>query len=413
MRRSNVLLTLFIALLILFSSVMPASASGFASLAAGYQTGFTKWRAGNGAFSSSWTFDGTTVNPAGALELDTVLDKPGIDPYASGGYYGHNYYNGSSFYVGEATGPEVKTTFKFTEVIASWNADTPAGTWIEIQLRARLADRWSKWYSMGIWASGLATIERHSVNLQGDSDGYVAVDTLVLTNKKVLADAFQIKARLFSADDLAIPTIRNLSVAYSTTPPKKASGLASGDPSNWNSLLSVPECSQMVYPDGGNVWCSPTSTSMVLGYWGFMPGPCEPRVRATVDGVYDWLYDGTGNWPFNTAFAASVGYEAYVARFSSLAQAEGWIKAGVPVVMSIAWGKKELTNAPVASSSGHLIVLVGFDASGNPIVNDPAAAADADVQRTYLRSELEPLWLQASGGTVYLIFPSTLTVPSI
>lgn len=412
MRRSNVLLTLFIALLILFSSVMPASASGFASQAIGYQTGFTKWRAGNSAFASNWDLAGTMLNPAGALELDSATDQSGSDPYAAVGYYGHNYYNGGSFYVGEATGPVVATAFKFTEAIASWNADTPAGTWVEIQLRARLADRWSKWYSMGIWASGSTTIERHSVNLQGDGDGYVAVDTMVLTNKKVLADAFQIKARLFSADNTATPTIRNLSVAYSTTPPKKASGLASGDPSNWNTLLSVPECSQMVYPDGGNVWCSPTSTSMVLGYWGFIPDSCELRVRATVKGVYDWLYDGTGNWPFNTAYAASVGYEAYVARFSSLAQAESWIKAGVPVVMSIAWGKKELTNAPVASSSGHLIVLVGFDASGNPIVNDPAAADDAYVQRTYLRSELEPLWLQASGGTVYLIFPTDKPVPS-
>ncbi len=152
---------------------------------------------------------------------------------------------------------------------------------------------------------------------------------------------------------------------------------------------------------------------MVMGYWGFMPRPCEPRVRATVTGVYDWLYDGTGNWPFNTAYAASAGNEAYVARFTSLSKAEEWIKAGVPVVMSIAWGKKDLTNAPVTSSSGHLIVLVGFDSSGNPIVNDPAAAADADVQRTYLRSELEPLWLQASGGTAYLIYPIDWTVPGV
>lgn len=34
-----------------------------------------------------------------------------------------------------------------------------------------------------------------------------------------------------------------------------------------------------------------------------------PRVRAAVDGVYDWIYDGHGNWPFNTAFASTFGYE--------------------------------------------------------------------------------------------------------
>jgi hypothetical protein len=38
-------------------------------------------------------------------------------------------------------------------------------------------------------------------------------------------------------------------------------------------------------------------------------------------------------------------------------------------------------------------------------VNDPAASTDADVQRTYIRAELERLWLEHSGGTVYIIYP--------
>lgn len=240
----------------------------------------------------------------------------------------------------------------------------------------------------------------------------MAVDTLVITNKKVPANAFQLKLRLFSADGTATPTVRNASVAYSTSPAKKAT-LSTGNKPLWGKELNVPQCSQMIYPDGGNVWCSPTSTSMVLGYWGIDPGPCEPRVRAAVAGVWDWLYDGGGNWPFNTAYAASRGMEAYVARFTSLAQAELWIDAGVPVVMSIAWGKKDLTGAPVTSSSGHLIVLVGFDASGNPIVNDPAASTDAGVRLTYQRSQLESVWLQNSGGTVYLIYPSDWSVPGL
>lgn len=162
----------------------------------------------------------------------------------------------------------------------------------------------------------------------------------------------------------------------------------------------------MVYPDGGEVWCSPTSTSMVLGYWEHDTGPCAPRVHAAVDGVYDWLYDGHGNWPFNTAYAATHGMEAYVVRFRSMAQVEPWVAAGVPVVFSFAWGEGELTGAAIPSSDGHLAVIVGFDAAGNPVVNDPAAAHDDIVQRTYLRSELEPLWLANSGGTVYLIFPA-------
>ena len=75
-------------------------------------------------------------------------------------------------------------------------------------------------------------------------------------------------------------------MAVSTTPDKPHS-LADGNPAYWSHELAVPECSQMVYPDGGTVWCSPTSVSMVLAYWQQETGPCEPRVRATVAGVFD------------------------------------------------------------------------------------------------------------------------------
>jgi hypothetical protein len=383
---------------------MPASAKGSA-----YRTGFARWRAADGAFSG-WARSGVALG-LGVLQLDLQGASAGTDPYSVGGYNGRNFYNGGSFVVGEATSPVVPTGFAFTEAIASWNADTPAGTWIEMQISARFGSRWTKWYNLGIWAAELSTIERHSVNLQGDGDGFVAVDTLVLTNKKASADAFQLKLRLFSANS-AIPSVRNMSVAFSTTAGKPDT-LPTGDSGLWNKTLDVPKCSQMVYPDGGEVWCSPTSTSMVLAYWEQATGPCEPRVRAAVNGVYDWVYDGHGNWPFNTAYAATQGLESYVTRFTSMAQAEPLIAAGVPVVISYAWKKGSLDGAPIASSNGHLAVLVGFDAAGNPIVNDPAAAADGGVQRTYKRAQLESLWLETSGGTAYLIYPPGWAIPTL
>lgn len=359
----------------------------------GHRTAFVKWAGGD---LSVFTGAGVTHgNGELAFDLDgatyVATDSSGL-------------YNGGPYWVGEATGPELTTGFGFTEAIASWNAATPPGTWIEVRMRAHMGSAWTKWYNMGVWASGTDTIERHSVRLQGDSNGYVAVDTLVLTAKKMAADKVQLQVRLFSADGRAVPTVQRLAVAYNTATSKKT-GVSQGNPALWNTLIDVPECSQMIYPDGGNVWCSPTSTSMVLGYWGVDAGPCEPRVRAAVAGVYDFVYDGHGNWPFNTAYAASRGMEAYVVRYTGLDKLEPWVEAGVPVVVSYAWKKGQLTGAPIDASSGHLGVVVGFDANGNPIVNDPAAASDEDVQRTYLRSEFEPLWLGNSGGTVYLIFP--------
>jgi hypothetical protein len=376
-----------------------------------YQTGLVRWRSAEGGFSG-WSLTGAKVNADGTLAFDTTGASAGNDPYTAGSYNGGNYYTGSSFSVGEATSPEIASQFDYTEAIASWNATTPPGTWIEVQFRAQYGTRWSKWYILGIWASDYSTIDRHSVQSQGDSDGYVAVDTFVSTNKKEATSKFQLKIRLFSVNGTATPSVRNASVAYSMSAPKSAT-VSTGDPSLWNRTLSVPKCSQMVYPDGGEVWCSPTSTSMVLAYWDNYTGPCEPGVRAAVNGVYDWIYNGHGNWPFNTAYAATFGYEGYVARLTSLGTAEKFIAAGVPVVMSIAWKNGELSGADINSTNGHLLVLVGFDTQGNPIINDPASPSDLAVQHTYLRSEFEPLWLQASGGTVYLIYPVGTPVPAI
>lgn len=393
---------------IMLSMVSSVSAKGKGD--GGYQTGFIRWRAAENGFRN-WALNGVKLNTS-KLEYDPATATAGNDPYAAGTYNGGNYYNGGSFFVGEATSPEMETTFSYKEAIASWNTTTPAGSWVEVQFRAQYGTRWSKWYVLGIWASDDSTIRRHSVQSQGDSDGFVAVDTFVSSNKKEATNKFQLKLRLFSVDGSAIPTVQNASVAFSTERPKGA-GVSTGNPSLWNKLINIPECSQMVYPDGGEVWCSPTSTSMVLAYLDGYIGPCEPRVRAAVEGVYDWIYDGHGNWPFNTAYAATFGYESYVARFTSLAKAEEYVAAGVPVIMSIAWGKGDLTNSGVDSTNGHLLVLVGFDAAGNPIVNDPASPTNETVQRTYLRSEFEPLWLQASGGTVYLIYPPGASVPAL
>ena len=389
---------------------------------AAYKTGFVRWRAAENGFAS-WSRSGAQLN-AGALELDPATASPGTDPIEAGGYNGGNYYNGGSFVVGEATSPEISTAFNFTETIASWNASTPAGTWVEIQFRAQYGGaRWSKWYVLGIWASDDSTIRRHSVKLQGDADGFVAVDTFVSSNKKETANAFQLKVRLFSVDGVVTPTVRNASVAYSTSPPKRA--VVSPNTST-PVLLNVPQFSQYVYPDGGEVWCSPVSTSMVLAYLDGYAGPAEPRVRAAVEGVFDWIYDGYGNWPFNTAYAATqivtqngtpVELEGYVARFTSLERVEGFVEAGVPVIVSIAWGRGDLTNSGIDSTNGHILVVVGFDEAGNPVVNDPAndpaSPQDSPVQRTYLRDEFEPLWLQASGGTAYLIYPAGQIVPEL
>ena len=294
---------------------------------------------------------------------------------------------------GQALSPFVRPGFAAREAIPSWNASTPVGTWLEVGLRARVGGRWTRWYDLGSWSSRDGA-KRHSVAGQRD----VATDTLVLAKA---ADALQLALRLRSARSGATPSVRLASLAFSESPPRPRT-LAAGDRTLWGTRLDVPTFSQMVYPDGGEAWCSPTSVAMVVAYWQRFRGAAEPLVRKAVRGTYDRVYRGHGNWSFNAAFAATQGLEAQIARFASLRDVERWVAAGVPVVVSYR-----------GASNGHLAVIVGFDGSGDPVVNDPAARRDEDVRRTYERAWLEHRWLEHSGGTVYLIHPLRLPVPPL
>ena len=369
-----------------------------------YLTGFDEWLSADHDFAG-WHGSGTRLSRSGEIVLNPTSTVLELDPFPAGTYEGGNYYNGGTYWVGEATGPVTPTSFDFDELIPSWNAVTPTGTWIEVLVRADLDGQWTRWYNLGIWASGLETVQRHSVRDQRDDYARVAVDTLKISDEQAIAGAYQLKVRLFSVDGVATPSVRYLSAAYSTEP-RKNSVPSEGNSDYWGTLLEVPECSQMVL-DGGNVWCSPTSTAMIVSYLTGYSGSCEDAVLTAVDGIYDWVYGGTGNWPFNTAYAGNYGLQGSVRRFGSLDEIEYWVWQGIPVAFSFSWGKGQLEDAAVNSSAGHLAVVVGFDAEGNPIVNDPAADPEDGelVQRTYLRSELEAVWLENSGGTVYLIKP--------
>ena len=306
-----------------------------------------RWRA-SGAGFAEWELEGVRRGPDGGLTLDPQTAWPATDPYPPGGYRGASYYNGGAFLVGEATAPVTavarrgpRAGFPAHQAIASWNAATPEGTWLEALLRARLGDagggeRWTRWYSLGVWpppadrrppgpgASGAAGalgdgVERHSVAGQRDADGDVAVDTLELDAARPGATAVQLRLRLFSAAAGAgsTPRVSGAAVALSGLPPGRlapgapgpapAAAAGAGDPATWGRVLDLPPCSQMVYPDGGEAWCSPTSVAMVLGYWAGGAGGagCAGRVRAAVEGVYDRVYGGHGNWAFNVAYAAT------------------------------------------------------------------------------------------------------------
>jgi peptidase C39-like protein len=138
----------------------------------------------------------------------------------------------------------------------------------------------------------------------------------------------------------------------------------------------------------------------------------DPWVDFTARMVFDYHYDGAGNWPFNTAYAGSRGLVADVTQLHDLAEAEPFIKAGIPLVTSVAWSSNKLTGA-IKSTNGHLAVIVGFKGNGDVIVNDPASTDDTTVEHVYNREEFERAWIPASGGIVYVDRPAGWPTPSL
>ena len=170
------------------------------------------------------------------------------------------------------------------------------------------------------------------------------------------------------------------------------------------------------YGGGGQAWCSPTSTSMVLRYYGLGPtakqyawakGP-DRTVDHAARYTYDSAYRGTGTWPFNTAYASRFGTEAVVHRLPDLRSVESFINKKVPVVVSVAFKKGELSGAPISSTPGHLLVVRGFTKTGQVIVNDPAGKTNSQVRRIYDRAQFERAWLRGSGGIAYVIAPTSM-----
>ena len=285
---------------------------------------------------------------------------------------------------------------------------------------------------MGKWAFTDEAIDRTSVPDQNDAFGYISIDTY-FAHSGDHAAAYRVRQQLYGSAR-ARPTVRRGGRGRLRARARRPTARARrrcGTPST----CTVPQYSQEThhgeyahYGGGGEAWCSPTSTEMIVEYWGRGPSPADLKSlppngpfddHGRKDGSVDWAaihtydknYDGTGNWPFNAAYASHYGLDGTVRQYDSLQGLEYWVKRGVPAVVSIAWNNKSrhqrlhLDGADIDSTGGHLIVVRGFTATGDVIANDPASPDNKAVRHIYRRDQFEFLWLHASAGVVYLIKP--------
>ncbi len=261
------------------------------------------------------------------------------------------------------------------EAIVSWNARSLAGA---LDLRVNAHDgRTSAWLPyVRFDASSRRSFEGR--------DTFVEIDTDVVR----------------SSVDVVTVAVRSegeLDALFVSTPDY-------GAPSGVVALpaldLDVPPFSQYEarYPlERG--WCAPASLAMLLAYRAY---PIDVPIVARE--VFDARYGGTGNWAFNVAFAATLGFRAAVVHLRDLSHAHAFLVDDVPLALSIAWDDGELPGAPLAQSNGHLVVLRGIDENGDAIVNDPA---QPNVVTTYPRHAFERAWL-GHGGIAFAVVPAPL-----
>jgi len=294
---------------------------------------------------------------------------------------------------------------QFDQVIASWNVHSAASASMTVEVRAHGKGFDSQWFTMGRWSLDGKSGLRASLNGQKDDVGNVSTDTLMLTRD---ASSVDLRVTLHTVTDGPVGLLTFLSLNFSGTPAPYASQTTH---SAWGKSLSVPERAQGNYPGGADKWCSPTSLSMVLWHWANELNRPELNhdVPEVQQGVYDPVYDGAGNWPFNTAYAGSFdGLRAYVTRMNGFDDLENWIDRGIPVICSVALS---LTagNPLSKTEQGHLMVLVGFTSEGDPIFNDPAHRDQ--VRKVYKRADFGRGW-DYSRRTVYLVYPASASVPA-
>ena len=382
----------------------------------------------------------------------------------------------------------------FAQVIPSWTATTPQGTWIEVAVRVRAgaeaaapaaegpADAVSAapgepsqpqagpvssdWGIVARWSTGIEYApaggapdwHSHSVNGQQLTGLRADADTLDVATDFLggPASAVQARVRLFrpapSASQSSAPANPELSpwpevtcvsvltrpfagnasagsaaagntaagsVTASVASEKGAGGGHTVGPSVPGPSVSLllPQFSQRIQSSlpgmgAGDSWCSPTSLAMVEGFWQaagdpkqfqtYAPDEPAAQVPAAVARVWDYAYDGAGNWAFNVSWLASLGFDAYLDSLSGLDELAAILAAGEPVIASVRFTRADLPEAGY-ETGGHLLVVSGIDTSGDVEVHDPAARTNDQVRRTYPRAAFARAWLGGSGGLVYRV----------
>jgi len=164
----------------------------------------------------------------------------------------------------------------------------------------------------------------------------------------------------------------------------------------------VPALSQMEADEALRMRiCSPASVAMVLAYWS-----ARVEVASLAREIFHPGLDRYGVWPAAIRAAGRHGVAGYLLRFPDWRTAAWCLAKGLPVIASVRYGAGELEGAAIPETTGHLLVLTGYEGDA-VLVNDPAAATGATVARRYRLDQICRVWLERAGVGYVLVRPPT------
>src|SRR5262249_40978501 len=207
------------------------------------------------------TYDGT-ADSGSALTLTTPThQRTYTDPYATNPMP-------QMYDEGDWTSPDVDTSYGLTQLVSSWNAHTPGGSWIEVDLQGVTPDgTTSSWYAMGRWADDDTAFHPTSLAGQSDALGRVSVDTFEAASGTTFT-SYHLRVELMRPQGSSVTPSVGMVGAMGSAVPDLSKQPTSPTSMTSTQILDVPTYSQELhrgefpeYDNGGEAWCSPTSTS--------------------------------------------------------------------------------------------------------------------------------------------------------
>lgn len=268
--------------------------------------------------------------------------------------------------------------------LPSWNGTAPGDSGgFRVSVRVPYMSGWSTWLDVGYWKDDFwPTVKRTAFG-----GGMVDIDFLKLdafTTTWQYAVQFKRKSASVSS-----PTLSRLSMFVSDS--------RSSETIDYAALLAdkpaavfIPTsflAQRAVSAEFGGRICSPTTMTMILKSYHI---PVDP-LQFALD-TYDPYYDIFGGWPRVVQNASEYGVIGDVVRIRSWSQARDVLARGGRLAMSI--------GEPLYG--GHLVMLAGFTANGDPMVHDPARPSDG-YGHVFNKSDLSHAWFD-KGGVAYCIF---------